>query len=83
MKRNKIIVAVLMVLVVVGMMALAVAAETVPLDSGISTAIQSGVNQVKSDFTSLLGVVLPVALAIGGLGIAIRLGWSFFKKIGK
>lgn len=81
--KKKIIVAALMALMVIATMAIGISAETIPLDTGISTAIQNGVTQVKADFTSLLGVVLPVALSIGGLGIAIKLGWSFFKRIGK
>lgn len=81
--KKKILVVAIVAVMLFAIMAIGISAEANPLDPGISTAIQEGVMQVKSDFTSLLGVVLPVALSIGGIGIAIRLGWSFFKRIGK
>lgn len=83
MKRNKVIVAIIAVLMVIGMMAIAVSAEGAGLDSGISSALSTGIGQVKSDFTSALVYVLPAALGIGSIGIVVTLAWRFFKKVGK
>lgn len=48
---------------------------------GITTAFTTAIGSVKDDALSMMGAAAPVALAIAGAGIAISLGWKFFKKL--
>lgn len=56
----------------------------VPLDaSAISTAITNALTEVKADVTTYIGDVLPYALGIMGIVVAITIGIRFFKKIAR
>lgn len=50
---------------------------------GITTAFTSGVTSIVADCTSLIEGVLPVALPLLGLSIAVVFGIKFVKKITK
>jgi|LSQX01.2.fsa_nt_gb hypothetical protein len=56
-------------------------------EEGVGTEVMSafsgGLDQVKTDFLSMLGAAMPVALSIAGVGLAISLAWRYFKKLGK
>lgn len=47
------------------------------------TALTTSAGTIKTDFMSTATALLPVALAIAGVGIAVSLGWKFFKKLTK
>ncbi len=49
------------------------------LDSGMTGAITSAFDTVKSDIISIIVIALPVALGIMGLTLAIKKGIQFFK----
>lgn len=51
--------------------------------SSLITAIGTAFQSVQSDFFSILGTALPIALAIVGAGLAITLGIKYFKKVSK
>lgn len=51
--------------------------------SSLITAIGTAFQSVQTDFFSILGTALPIALAIVGAGLAITLGIKYFKKISK
>lgn len=71
---------------VVTPLAIACNAEETAASSGSSelqTAFTTGLTGVKSDFMGFIGSALPIALGIAGIGLAVTLGWKFFKKIGK
>lgn len=56
-------------------------------EDGVGTEVMSaftgGLDQIKTDFLSMIGAALPVALSIAGVGLAISLAWRYFKKLGK
>lgn len=58
---------------------LADAATTSTIQDAFSTAI----NSIKGDVMGMVGTALPVALAIVGVFIAVRLGIKFFKSASK
>lgn len=49
--------------------------------SSLITAIGTAFQSVQTDFFSILGTALPIALAIVGAGLAITLGIKYFKKV--
>lgn len=51
--------------------------------SSLITAIGTAFQSVQTDFFSILGTALPIALAIVGAGLAITLGIKYFKKVSK
>lgn len=53
------------------------------IDSGMKTALSEAFTAVKTDVVDLMGVALPAALAIVGIGLAVTLGIKFFKKFAK
>ena len=60
--------------------AVAFAAEA---DSGMTAGMQTAFSQVKTDFSSAVGVIAPIALGIAGIFIAWKLGFKFFKSLTK
>ena len=50
---------------------------------GITTAFTSGVSTIVADCTGVIEGVLPVALPLLGLSIAVVFGLKFVKKITK
>ena len=50
------------------------------MDESVSTALSTAFATVKTDAIDGITTALPYALAIGGLVIAIRICWSFFKS---
>lgn len=48
--------------------------------SGITEAFSTAIKSIQTDTNSMITVALPVALAILGTFIAIRLGVKFFKQ---
>lgn len=51
------------------------------MDSTITSAISTAFSGVQSDVTDLIGTVLPYALAIIGIVLAITIGIKVFKKL--
>lgn len=49
----------------------------------VTSTFSTAVTQVQTDVMSMISTALPIALAIGGAVIAIRLGWKFFKSMAK
>lgn len=45
----------------------------------LQTALTTAIGQVSTDFFSIAGTVLPVALGIGGAVLALKLGYKVFK----
>lgn len=45
--------------------------------------VSGAFTQVQTDVVSMIGVALPVGLAIMGAFVAIRLGVKFFKSVSK
>ena len=50
---------------------------------GLTTALTSAMSTVSTDFFSIAGAVLPIALGIGGAMLALRLGYKVFKSFAK
>lgn len=48
--------------------------------SGITETMFTALTTVQSDATTMIGTVLPFALAIAGAVLVIRLGWRAFKS---
>lgn len=48
--------------------------------TGITTAFDTAIKAIQSDTNGMITTALPVALAIAGTFIAIRLGIKFFKQ---
>lgn len=46
----------------------------------ITAAMSSAMTNVQGEATSMIGTVLPYALAIAGIVIVVTLGWKIFKK---
>lgn len=46
---------------------------------GLTTALTSALGTVSTNFFSIAGDVLPVALTIGGAVLALKLGYKVFK----
>lgn len=46
----------------------------------ITNAMSSAMSNVQSEATSMIGTVLPYALAIAGIVIVVTLGWKIFKR---
>lgn len=63
--------------------ALAVPAVAFAEDGGMSASMQTAFGQVKTDFSSAVGVIAPIALGIAGIFIAWKLGFKFFKSLTK
>lgn len=53
------------------------------MDEALKTAMTTAFNGVKTDVFDIVGVALPIALGIVGLGLAITMGIKFFKKTSK
>lgn len=47
----------------------------------LTQAFTTAITTIKTDSLSLIGVVVPPALSIAGIGIAIRLAVSLFKRM--
>lgn len=47
----------------------------------LKTAISTALTNVKTDVIDVFESALPIALAIVGIGIAVTLGVTFFKRI--
>lgn len=55
-------------------------AEGVSDTDGLKSAMSTAFGQIKTDAFSMMGTALPIALAIVGAVIAVKLGIKFFKK---
>lgn len=53
------------------------------IDSSITQAITSSGNDVMASISTVLGVVVPIALGIMGLVLAIKVGIRLFKSLTK
>lgn len=53
------------------------------MTEGMTSAVTTAMGQVKTDVFDMIGTVLPYALGILGVGLAITLGIRFFKSIAK
>lgn len=51
--------------------------------AGLVTAFTTAVGTIQTDVMSFVTAALPVALAIAGTFIAVKLGIRFFKSIAK
>lgn len=49
----------------------------------MTTSMQTAFTGVKTDFSSAVGVIAPIALGIAGIFIAWKLGFRFFKSLTK
>lgn len=49
--------------------------------SDIQSAMSTGLGSIKDDLIGMLVTVLPIALGIVGIGIAITYGIKYFKKV--
>lgn len=58
----------------------ALAADGASDTEGLKTALSTAFGQIKTDAFSMMGTALPIALAIVGAVIAVKLGIKFFKK---
>lgn len=47
------------------------------------TALTTAATQIQTDFMSTATGLLPVALGIAGVGLAITLGWKLFRRFTK
>lgn len=47
----------------------------------IQQVMETAMNSVKTEVLDMVGAALPIALAIGGTFMAIRIGWSFFRSM--
>lgn len=47
------------------------------------SAFSTALGTIQSDVVSMISVAIPIALAIVGIFIAIRLGVKFFRSIAK
>lgn len=61
--------------------AVAFASETGGSD--MTTSMQTAFTAVKTDFSSAVTVIAPIALGIAGIFIAWKLGFRFFKSLTK
>ena len=48
---------------------------------GIASAMTTAVGTIASDATGLVADILPVALPVLGIGIAVTFGIKFVKKV--
>lgn len=55
-------------------------AEGVSDTDGLKSAMSTAFGQIKTDAFSMMSTALPIALAIVGAVIAVKLGIKFFKK---
>lgn len=53
------------------------------MDSAITTAISTGLSTISTDVTSVLGIVVPVAIGIAGLVFVVRKAMGWFKSLAK
>jgi len=60
--------------------AVAFAAED---SSDMAASMQTAFTAVKTDFSSAVTVIAPIALGIAGIFIAWKLGFKFFKSLTK
>ena len=51
--------------------------------SNMTTSMKTAFTAVKTDFTSAVSVIAPIALGIAGIFIAWKLGFRFFKSLTK
>ena len=56
---------------------------TTLVTEAMKTALSNAFTGIQTDVTSIITTALPAALAIAGIGIAVRIGWSFFKSIAR
>ena len=55
--------------------------ETETTTATVQTAFETGITQVKNDSLGLVGIALPVGLAIMGIFFTIKKGVKFFKTV--
>lgn len=48
---------------------------------GLVTAFDTALKVVQTDAVSMMSTALPVGLGIAGIGIAVRLGMRFFRRL--
>lgn len=51
--------------------------------SPTETALVTGLTAVKTDVLSIVTAILPIALGIVGVFLAVRFGMKFFKSVSK
>lgn len=49
----------------------------------IANVLETGLQSVQGDVMEIVGVALPIALAIVGVFVAVKLGIRFFKSVAK
>ncbi len=54
---------------------------TTLISEAMKTALTTAFTGIQTDVMSIITIALPAALAIAGVGIAIRLGINFFRSI--
>lgn len=47
----------------------------------VTTALKTGLNGIGSAMTDIIGTVLPIALPIAGVVMAVRFGFRFFRSV--
>lgn len=45
--------------------------------------LETAFTSVSGDMMSAIGVILPIALGVGGTVVVITLGWKLFKRFSK
>ena len=53
------------------------------MSESLTSALETAATGVKTDFLGVAEKLAPVAIGIAAVGIAIRLGWKFFKSLSK
>ena len=69
--------------VAVGMTGIASAAEGDVSTATITTAFQTGFQQMASDALSMIAVIVPIALSVAGVIFLSRKAISWFKSLAK
>ncbi|GHV18346.1 hypothetical protein FACS18949_13440 [Clostridia bacterium] len=67
-----------MMILATGIVSLAVEGD--PPD--VAALVGAGMTDIQSQLMSILGVVIPVLLAVVGVVVAIRFGLKYAKKVG-
>jgi hypothetical protein len=76
--RKKLIVCLTIALLAAGMMSVAALASTT---SDVETVLTTSFTRVVGDITSVIGAVLPIALGVLAMTIAITFGIRWFRRI--
>lgn len=66
-----------------GAVLLAASPAHAAMDADLSAGLTAASTQAKADIMGGVAIVAPIALAIGGLFLAWKKGWGFFKSVAK